>query len=129
MVRLSQLPGGAMKKIIYDAIIVGSGAGAGPLAYYLCRAGKQVLMLEAGRAWRAEEYPDNELDANRLLAWNGGMDPTQDANTIMIRGKALGGGTVLNQGFAANHNSIDRKSTRLNSSHVAISYAVFCLKR
>src|SRR5690625_5870910 len=29
------------------------------------------------------------------------------------------------QGFAA----ADRKSTRLNSSHVAISYAVFCLKK
>src|SRR5690625_6624453 len=26
-------------------------------------------------------------------------------------------------------NQIDRKSTRLNSSHVAISYAVFCLKK
>src|SRR5207253_8539893 len=26
-------------------------------------------------------------------------------------------------------NEIDRKSTRLNSSHVAISYAVFCLKK
>src|SRR5437660_8596286 len=26
-------------------------------------------------------------------------------------------------------NTIDRKSTRLNSSHVAISYAVFCLKK
>src|SRR5690625_7053438 len=26
------------------------------------------------------------------------------------------------------HILIDRKSTRLNSSHVAISYAVFCLK-
>src|SRR5439155_20806007 len=26
-------------------------------------------------------------------------------------------------------NAIDRKSTRLNSSHVAISYAVFCLKK
>src|SRR5690625_6405462 len=25
--------------------------------------------------------------------------------------------------------NIDRKSTRLNSSHVAISYAVFCLKK
>src|SRR5690625_5951385 len=25
--------------------------------------------------------------------------------------------------------STDRKSTRLNSSHVAISYAVFCLKK
>src|SRR5690625_1544524 len=28
-----------------------------------------------------------------------------------------------------NENRIDRKSTRLNSSHVAISYAVFCLKK
>src|SRR5690625_6782437 len=27
------------------------------------------------------------------------------------------------------HNQRDRKSTRLNSSHVAISYAVFCLKK
>src|SRR5437870_10429274 len=27
------------------------------------------------------------------------------------------------------HGRIDRKSTRLNSSHVAISYAVFCLKK
>src|SRR5690625_6934587 len=27
------------------------------------------------------------------------------------------------------HRSQDRKSTRLNSSHVAISYAVFCLKK
>src|SRR5690625_4898640 len=30
---------------------------------------------------------------------------------------------------AAFAESIDRKSTRLNSSHVAISYAVFCLKK
>src|SRR5690625_6709889 len=27
------------------------------------------------------------------------------------------------------HKKADRKSTRLNSSHVAISYAVFCLKK
>src|SRR5699024_11311440 len=26
-------------------------------------------------------------------------------------------------------NELDRKSTRLNSSHVSISYAVFCLKK
>src|SRR5690606_40085862 len=30
--------------------------------------------------------------------------------------------------FDSNCKSIDRKSTRLNSSHVKISYAVFCLK-
>src|SRR3712207_8897377 len=27
------------------------------------------------------------------------------------------------------HRSVDRKSTRLNSSHANISYAVFCLKK
>src|SRR3712207_7871754 len=27
------------------------------------------------------------------------------------------------------HSSVDRKSTRLNSSHANISYAVFCLKK
>src|SRR5439155_17240022 len=31
--------------------------------------------------------------------------------------------------FAKIHHCRDRKSTRLNSSHVAISYAVFCLKK
>src|SRR5207253_5960184 len=34
------------------------------------------------------------------------------------------GGAVMGFGMAATE---DRKSTRLNSSHVAISYAVFCL--
>src|SRR5699024_11471323 len=32
-------------------------------------------------------------------------------------------------GTAAGHVFLDRKSTRLNSSHVSISYAVFCLKK
>src|SRR5690606_40571612 len=32
-------------------------------------------------------------------------------------------------GAAADPTSTDRKSTRLNSSHVKISYAVFCLKK
>src|SRR5437899_10254875 len=27
------------------------------------------------------------------------------------------------------HEALDRKSTRLNSSHLGISYAVFCLKK
>src|SRR5690625_6546044 len=34
-----------------------------------------------------------------------------------------------NQGMADAPITLDRKSTRLNSSHVAISYAVFCLKK
>src|SRR5690625_6187137 len=35
---------------------------------------------------------------------------------------------VIDKSFALTSLSEDRKSTRLNSSHVAISYAVVCLK-
>src|SRR2546426_7664604 len=34
--------------------------------------------------------------------------------------------TNVNAGYG---NVVDRKSTRLNSSHLVISYAVFCLKK
>src|SRR5690606_19827189 len=36
---------------------------------------------------------------------------------------------VLHRIFALTRGMTDRKSTRLNSSHVKISYAVFCLKK
>src|SRR5439155_18594066 len=39
------------------------------------------------------------------------------------------GGGGAPPGADRRHHSTDRKSTRLNSSHVAISYAVFCLKK
>src|SRR3712207_7063883 len=38
------------------------------------------------------------------------------------------GETIAKDGFAIN-GFADRKSTRLNSSHANISYAVFCLKK
>src|SRR5690606_40537287 len=38
-------------------------------------------------------------------------------------------GRVLRQQIGAGMAGSDRKSTRLNSSHVKISYAVFCLKK
>src|SRR5690242_21186256 len=36
---------------------------------------------------------------------------------------------VLHGEEALGHHDVDRKSTRLNSSHMSISYAVFCLKK
>src|SRR5436305_3688568 len=46
-------------------------------------------------------------------------------------GREVGGPHVLGQRLAqlARLHVRDRKSTRLNSSHVRISYAVFCLKK
>src|SRR5439155_22999636 len=49
------------------------------------------------------------------------------AETIVISSEALEG--ILESRKHAQVFFRDRKSTRLNSSHVAISYAVFCLKK
>src|SRR6266850_6621246 len=38
-------------------------------------------------------------------------------------------GHVCSAGCRPLRGSVDRKSTRLNSSHLVISYAVFCLKK
>src|SRR5256885_10394860 len=47
--------------------------------------------------------------------------------TLALIGR--GGGKSLMMGRKAVARAVDRKSTRLNSSHLVISYAVFCLKK
>src|ERR1039457_7394664 len=54
-----------------------------------------------------------------------GVLTTNTLEQAIDRAGAKGG----NKGFDAAMTAIDRKSTRLNSSHVVISYAVFCLKK
>src|SRR2546422_2069413 len=53
---------------------------------------------------------------NRVIRGTGGMDKTP----------VLG---ILERGKGGKASRVDRKSTRLNSSHGYISYAVFCLKK
>src|SRR3989442_9360558 len=43
--------------------------------------------------------------------------------------EALGNAPEQGRVFGGGISHLDRKSTRLNSSHVRISYAVFCLKK
>src|SRR5690625_5125100 len=43
--------------------------------------------------------------------------------------EAVRAGSITREEYRRVLQSQDRKSTRLNSSHVAISYAVFCLKK
>src|SRR5690606_40504165 len=62
----------------------------------------------------------------------------QQLNVVMILNTHCHIDHVLGNAFAKDHFKVplyipkleeDRKSTRLNSSHVKISYAVFCLKK
>src|SRR5439155_8011900 len=60
------------------------------------------------------------------LALASGAKPLEAAHIANI----AGGLVVMKRGTATvSRQELDRKSTRLNSSHVAISYAVFCLKK
>lgn len=87
----------AMQPKFYDYVIIGSGAGGSTTAYYLTQAGARVLLLESGKRYQAHEYPTHELGANSQLLWGGGTELSKDARTIILRGKVLGGGTVVNQ--------------------------------
>src|SRR2546428_1265848 len=59
---------------------------------------------------------------------DGAVPHTVDVNgTLVLRDLGTGSHSVALAGPAAN--CTDRKSTRLNSSHDQISYAVFCLKK
>src|SRR3989454_1797259 len=53
---------------------------------------------------------------------------TADAGTVTVRVPRGRQWTITTQRQGTCH-ARDRKSTRLNSSHLVISYAVFCLKK
>src|SRR5690625_3978255 len=55
-----------------------------------------------------------------------GLDPEEEAKKAISRGTDYASDM---ESIVAYVVAADRKSTRLNSSHVAISYAVFCLKK
>src|SRR5258708_12212323 len=61
-----------------------------------------------------------------------GHHPQQYQLLLAIKGLPRGQAPTIGamaDRMQLNHNTTDRKSTRLNSSHQIISYAVFCLKK
>src|SRR3712207_7661146 len=59
----------------------------------------------------------------------GGPGPCVDTRTMEGSGGLYGTGDDMARWLRHNLADGDRKSTRLNSSHANISYAVFCLKK
>src|SRR5699024_11530342 len=56
-------------------------------------------------------------------------NPTVDGTIILREGESINSLYGHKYWGVNPENGSDRKSTRLNSSHVSISYAVFCLKK
>lgn len=53
----------------FDAIVIGSGAGGGPIAWQLTQAGKKVAIIEAGGFYTTNDFNRFELLALRNLWW------------------------------------------------------------
>src|SRR3712207_8378778 len=69
-----------------------------------------------------------------LLGWNGPVasDQASGKGHVFLAESQSGGrrkAEACSGGARDAHRREDRKSTRLNSSHANISYAVFCLKK
>src|SRR5690349_24016547 len=83
------------------------------------------------RNWSAYGRPSCRLfgdhDCSRTALGDDCIEMAQKANCLQIFAAAVNIGDPFTF-FAAVVAVQDRKSTRLNSSHVEISYAVFCLK-
>jgi choline dehydrogenase-like flavoprotein len=77
-----------------DVVVVGTGAGGGTLAAYLAERGWDVVMLEKGGFFRAEDFTQREEDA--LAAFNGrrGLDASDDNAVFLTYAEAVGGCTV-----------------------------------
>src|SRR5688500_19906821 len=66
----------------------------------------------------------------RSLDPNGGHHPVAQPGQLNLAADLLGGRLLVERKpIEPQRVDPDRKSTRLNSSHLVISYAVFCLKK
>src|SRR5207247_8976048 len=86
------------------------------LPIFECRS-RATLFQRSVRTW--EELPDGRGGKFRRELGNADWKRTTDSKNYL----------AINLTSSPQTDTLDRKSTRLNSSHEWISYAVFCLKK
>src|SRR2546426_9405519 len=90
-----------------------------------------VKLYTLWRASKAEVYGLEIMEEMRRLGFNlspGTLYPALHA-LLQERDVTVSRRTVKGKIRKCYRATVDRKSTRLNSSHLVISYAVFCLKK
>src|SRR3712207_8391350 len=95
------------------------------LLFLMIRRPPRSTLFPYTTLFRSAPLPTHPVAAGRL----GRAHPVRPARVHGRPGRPLLPGNV--RGLITRHRPIrrDRKSTRLNSSHANISYAVFCLKK
>src|SRR4051794_39545169 len=84
----------------YDVVVVGSGFGGGIAACRLAEAGKRVCVLERGRRFGRDDFPDRPEQAPEML-WHPSANPRgmfdvrlmKDVSVITAVG--VGGGSLV----------------------------------
>lgn len=79
-----------------DAVIVGSGAGGAIAAYELAKAGKKVVVLEAGPYVPSEKFPEMLAVAMGMLYQDHGGQSNSHGDITVLQGACVGGSTVVN---------------------------------
>jgi len=84
----------------YDVVVIGSGFGGGIAACRLAEAGRRVCVLERGRRFAGPDFPDDPLEAPRLL-WHSSLNPGGMFDVRLMRdvcvitAAGVGGGSLV----------------------------------
>src|SRR3712207_7004830 len=98
----------------------------------LFRSGLHLAIDDFGTGYSSLAYlrhlPVDSLKVDRSFVAELTAGHNEIASAVIGLARTLGLSTVA-EGVETPEQAADRKSTRLNSSHANISYAVFCLKK
>ena len=79
-----------------DVVVIGSGAGGGPFAYEMAKAGKRVVILEAGGYYTSADFSEEEMEMVNKLYVDGGNQGPADGSIHILQGKCVGGSSTVN---------------------------------